>query len=173
MHHAQSLLYGRHDDPAKLDQGIDQCRRALDQYQVLDNPDWEQLSQVRNLDASDREQLRQDVGEALFWAAGASLQKFEIRNPKSEIGLKPTNSASTVPRSEGRSTGSEDLLVALNLSQSAGRCYDVDEVPPAIWLQQAELLRHQGRIGEADVLSEKAEKTPCERLRTAICPPIF
>ena len=78
--------------------------------------------------------------------------------------LNPTNSASTVHRSGGRPTGSEDLRLALELSQSASRCYDSDKVPQAIWLQQAEVLSRQGRTGEADILFQKAERTP---MRTA------
>ena len=140
---AQFLLYGRSYDPEKLDQGIRQCHAALDQYQVLDNPDWRLLPQVRNLEEKDRRKLQEDIGETLFLAARATFDR----------GIQD----SAHPRQE-------DLLLALDLSRSASRCYDADKVPQSIWLQQAELLKQQGRMDEAVILFQKAEKV---RDRTA------
>jgi serine/threonine protein kinase len=73
MRNAQFLLYGRNADKGKLDQGIEQCREALDRYQVLQNPDWEKLPHIRNLPAAEREQLRKDIGEMLFLASRGTL----------------------------------------------------------------------------------------------------
>jgi serine/threonine protein kinase/Flp pilus assembly protein TadD len=143
MLHGQFLLYGRSYDPEKLDQGIRQCRTALDQYQVVDNPDWTRLPQVLNLEEKDRRQLQEDVGETLFLAARATFTRG-VQDPGH-------------PRQE-------DLRLALDLSRSASDCYEEDKIPRALWQQQAELLKLQGRTGEAEILFQKAEKTP---LRTA------
>jgi serine/threonine protein kinase/Flp pilus assembly protein TadD len=147
---ARFLLYGRAHDPETLDQGIGRCRTALDYYHVLNNPSWKQFSEVRNLQERDREQLRQDIGETLFLAARATLHRSEIRNPKSETSSDPAH-----PRQE-------DLLLALDLSRSANHCYEEDKIPRALWQQQAELLKRQGLTREAEVLFQKAEKTPLQ-----------
>jgi tetratricopeptide (TPR) repeat protein len=141
---ARVLLYGQRHDPEKLELGLNQCWAALDRYQVLDDPDWMRLPQVRNLSEADQKQLQQDVGETLFLTARATVQKSESVDPAR-------------PRQE-------DLLLALNLSRAAGRCYEANQTPRALWQQQAELLKLQGRTSEAEIFSRKADEAP---LRTA------
>jgi len=92
-------------------------------YQVLDNPDWRLLPQIRNLEEKDRRKLQEDIGETLFLAARATFAR----------GVQDT----THPRQE-------DLLLALDLTRSASDCFEEDKIPQALWQQQAELLKRLG-----------------------------
>ena len=42
--------------------------------------------------------------------------------------------------------------MALDLSRSAGDCFEEDKIPQALWQQQAELLKRQGLIDELDLM---------------------
>ena len=53
MRSAQLLLNGRAEDRRQVDEGILRCRRALDQYQVLDTTAWQELPGVRHLPEGD------------------------------------------------------------------------------------------------------------------------
>jgi tetratricopeptide (TPR) repeat protein len=143
LHNAQFLLYGGTTDREKLDQGIDQCRQALDRYQVLNNPDWKELSEIRNLPFPDRAELQEEIGEVLFLTARAklSLANYQPDEPRKK-----------------------EVALALRLSQAAETCYDAENVPRALWQQQAEMLERKGNTGAASVLFQKAEVAP---LRTA------
>jgi serine/threonine protein kinase len=110
MQTSRFLLYGRTGSPTQLDVGLDQCRRALDRYEVLDNPSWQALPAVRRLPAEDRDQLRAGVGELLFLSARAKLL---------EAAYRPD-----APRRE------EQVGLALRFNDAAAACYDDDQVPP-------------------------------------------
>jgi serine/threonine protein kinase/tetratricopeptide (TPR) repeat protein len=143
MNIAKLVLYGRAPDREKLDQGLEQCRKALDRFQVLENADWNRSPEVRRLTDSEHRELQENVGELLFLTARATEAKatYDPAHPRQE-----------------------EILLALHLSQSAAACYDTDKVPKALWEQQAELLQLCGKTGEASALSQKADQTP---LRTA------
>jgi serine/threonine protein kinase/tetratricopeptide (TPR) repeat protein len=144
MRDAQFLLYGRTADREQLDRGIDQCRKTLDRYQVLDNPDWRQLPQFRNLPAAEREQLHGEIGETLYLAARATYLRAVYRPDQPRL---------------------DEVASALSLSQAAEGCYDADYVPRAVWQQQAELFERQGNSDEASALSDRAKKTPLRSAR--------
>jgi serine/threonine protein kinase/tetratricopeptide (TPR) repeat protein len=140
---AKLVLYGRAPDRSQLDQGLEQCRQALDRYQVLKTADWSLSPEIRRLPEAERHELQENVGELLFLTARATETKasYDPAHPRKD-----------------------ELLLALNLSQSAINCYDPDKVPRALWQQQAELLDLHGKKGEATALFQKADQTP---VRTA------
>ena len=144
LHTAQFLLYSRSPAEEQLDRGIDQCRQALGRFQVLDNPDWPNEPNVRNLSTADQERLQEDVGEALFLTARATFQRAVYHPDR--------------PRPD-------EVLVALSLNQQAENCYEPDKVPRALWQQRGELLKYQKDDVEAALVLERAERTPLRNAR--------
>jgi len=139
VRNAQFLLYARDLDQEKLSEGIDQCRRALDRYQVLDNPNWRELSEVRNLPSEQRNRLQADIGESLLLASRATFQRAVYRPERPDQGA---------------------LAMALDLSAAAEKCYDDGNVPAALWRHRGELLKSLGQDREARELVTKAESVP-------------
>jgi eukaryotic-like serine/threonine-protein kinase len=140
---AKLVLYGRAPDRQQLDQGLEQCRRALGRYQVLENVNWQDTPDLRRLPEADRQELQENIGELLFLAARATEAKatYDPAHPQQD-----------------------EVLLAMNLSRSALSCYDTDKIPKALWQQQAELLELHGKKGEATALFKKVDQTP---VRTA------
>jgi serine/threonine protein kinase/Tfp pilus assembly protein PilF len=116
---------------------VSSCRRALDRYEVLTNPVWQQAAAFRRLPPEDQGQVRADAGELLFLlAALAADAEADPSGPDSQ------------------------LRRALDLNSRAESCYPQDEVPTAVLRQRAALVRRLGEPAEAERLMARAETTP-------------
>jgi serine/threonine protein kinase/Flp pilus assembly protein TadD len=144
MQTAQYLLYGRTANRDQLADGMNRCRDTLDRYQVLDNPAWEEGAKVRPLAATDRERLREDVGELLFLLARATSLDA-VYQP--DLGRQQ-----------------EQVGQALRWNEAATLCYAGDHVPRAVVEQRGELRQRLGDQDEAQHLFLQAADMP---LRTA------
>jgi serine/threonine protein kinase/Flp pilus assembly protein TadD len=113
------------------------CRRALDRYEVLNNPDWQRAAAFRRLPPEDQGQVRAGAGELLFLLAALSA-----------------GAESDPPRHDGR------LRSALELNSRAESCYPPNGAPAALFRQRAALLRQLGEPAEAERLLARAEATP-------------
>ena len=114
---------------------------ARPRYQVAGNAELA-THEVPNLPPADREQLRKDIGEALFLASRATFSAPCTSRP-------PT-------ATEARG-GEPEPSRPSNLH--AGKD------PPALWQQRGELLKYQKNDGEASRLLRLAEETPLRSAR--------
>jgi tetratricopeptide (TPR) repeat protein len=137
---AQLLLTARAEDRRQVDEGMVWCRRALDHYQVLDNPGWEDAPSVRRLPAAERQELRQAAAELMLLLARANA-----------LGAAPGKDE-------------EAVRLALGMNERAAAVCPDEGLTRALWAQRAELSRLLGKLDDARALREKAEKVP---LRTA------
>jgi serine/threonine protein kinase/tetratricopeptide (TPR) repeat protein len=147
---ADVLLGARGLEPRLIDEGIAVCRRALDRFQVLDNPGWRRSSLVTILPEADQLHLRQDIGWLLFlWARATSWQ------------------AESLPDLARRA---ERHNLALRLNALAQGSVGEAASPRAWWRQRADLKERMGKVDEAQRLRARAEsapeETPRERLLT-------
>ena len=138
----QLLLRQVHDSEgpfssADLKENLLASRRALDYYQVVDNPSWNDLPQVLDLPLDEEERLRMDVADLLFWLANA--YRFDLVPP-------------------GKSPESP-LVSAWNLNQRAEACFKFQPVPRAILIQKGQLAEQMGKK-EAKQILARAEKLP-------------
>jgi eukaryotic-like serine/threonine-protein kinase len=124
----------------QLEDGIGKSRSALGRYQVLDNPAWRSLPDVRHLPPEDRQRLEDEIGQLLLIEARAAEAK-----------------AVALPDWSRRE---EALRDAVRLCALAESCYAADGAPQALWKQQAELHGLLGRGEEARRLLDRAEQTP-------------
>jgi serine/threonine protein kinase/Tfp pilus assembly protein PilF len=113
------------------------CRRALDRYEVLNNPDWQWAAAFRRLPPKDEGRVRAGAGELLFLLAALSAE-----------------TETDPPRPDGR------LRSALGLNSRAESCFPPDGAPAALLRQRAALLRQLGELAEAERLLSRAEATP-------------
>jgi eukaryotic-like serine/threonine-protein kinase len=67
---SQDLLTS--DDPIQLQEGARLAEKTLRNYGVLDRADWMEQQQVKELSPSDRERLKEQVGELAFLLARAA-----------------------------------------------------------------------------------------------------
>ena len=88
-------------------------RRALDFYQVIDNPLWQELPPFIDLTIHDQNQVRREVADLLFWLAHA--YRFRL------IPLEKSSESSSA--------------VAWDMNQRAEACFPQGDLPPAIVLQ--------------------------------------
>jgi serine/threonine protein kinase/Flp pilus assembly protein TadD len=133
----QFLLFTR-GVPGELEEGQARCREELDRYGVLTDPDWRDRPRFAALYADDRKRLEPDLGELLYLLARAEERRnTEAKSP--EEGWRER---------------------ALGWIEQAVTLFPKDEVPPALWEQQIELLWDLGREEAAKAASEKAAKSP-------------
>lgn len=86
------------------------CERVLATYQVLNDPAWFDVPQVRRLSATEQARLREEVGELLLLWARAVIQE-----------------------------GPEHRAEALKLNALAAACFPADAVPATVQRQHAAL----------------------------------
>lgn len=140
----QFLITADTGDGKQHEHGMEECRRLLDSYRVLENDSWQDLPAVRHLPAPERTMLREQIGELLFLYAQAIAR--EARDQ--------TDAARRADR----------LEFALQLNTRAQACQDVEQPSRALALQRAELQDLLGRSEEARTLRATAQELP---LRTA------
>jgi tetratricopeptide (TPR) repeat protein len=109
------------------------CRRVLDRYQVLSREGWREGDQFRPLRPADRDWLEGEIGELLF------LLARHLTRP---------------------GAGDARLEEALGLNREAERCFSREDVPPSVWSQRADLLRHQGQQAEAKEAQARGQEPP-------------
>ena len=137
---AQFLLYSRHADHRQLDEGMTHCRSALRRFEILDNPNWQQLSAARHLREADRTRLRDEAGEVLFLLARAAALRAQAQ-----------------PGPVQRDAGLDE---AVRCNQLAEACFGAELVPRAVWEQRADLAKLRGDAREAAEFAQKASTIP-------------
>jgi serine/threonine protein kinase/Flp pilus assembly protein TadD len=140
MRTAQFLLTTRRADAEQLDAGIRTARGALDRYQAIDNPAWQNLPAVQRLPEGERARLREEVPEGLLLLAQATSAQA--------IG------AADRPKQE------DQFRLALHLNERAEACTGSDQVSRALLLQRADLVGLLGRDPDAQRLREEASRVP-------------
>jgi eukaryotic-like serine/threonine-protein kinase len=133
---ARALLLDREAGREQQEEGVRLCRSGLERFGALAPRPWQEHAAVQALDAGEREQLGEHVGNLLFLLAEALRQRAPW-------------SADANP--EGQ------LRQALELNTRALACYQGRETPPALWRQRADLA---GILGEKD-----EERRSFEQLR--------
>lgn len=123
-HEAELLVTLRQPDQDELPQddellrGIALSRELLDGYGVLDDPQWREDSKVRYLSIDQQRQLREHIGELLFFLARAESVLAEAGKPAERA---------------------ERLRKALNYNHDAQEVYPSDQIPEPIEQQRDEL----------------------------------
>jgi serine/threonine protein kinase/tetratricopeptide (TPR) repeat protein len=137
---AQFFLTGREEGAEYLEESLITCRRALARYRVLDDPAWQQASAIQYLPPVEQARLQEAMGELLYLTAGATyLQSIDCPNAARRA---------------------EQLQDAARLSGLAVSCFKQDEVPNAVLMLRAALIRLAGYEAEADQLQGQARHVP-------------
>jgi tetratricopeptide (TPR) repeat protein len=114
-------------DRGQIEEGLLHCRRAVDRYGVLDDPNWSDRSLAASLPPADRARLRQDLGDLLLLWAQTLMD---------------------------RSSGSEGDARVRTLNEAADRldraasCFGPEASPRALLLARADLER--ARVGDTE-----------------------
>ncbi len=135
----RELLGAQGDDGLQRERAIDRGRQALARYSILDDARWRDRPEVVALAPQDRERLRREAGVLLLVLAGAQA--------------RPTAVAPGVVRDDA------PVRAALKLNEQAETCY-ADDLPPALWLQRANLLRRLGDAVAAKQYRARADGMP-------------
>jgi eukaryotic-like serine/threonine-protein kinase len=139
MKEARFLLNPRAIDGDHLGEGISRCRRALDRYQVVDNPSWQDQPAVSHLPAPDKEQLRAEIGDLLLLLAQATAAQAPAASDSQQA---------------------EALRSALRLNERAEEVFPGQCPRRAVWAQRADLAALLGQGAEAQRWREQAEQAP-------------
>jgi serine/threonine protein kinase/tetratricopeptide (TPR) repeat protein len=141
---AQYNAYTQGDNRDLLEEGCRQARRCLDQFGVLERPDWQQRAPWIHLPAEARPALQEDIAEALLLLARGESRLAETRRAESQA---------------------DAWRSALNLARQAGEYFDESTAPSLVWKLQAELLERLGQDAEARQMQDRAGKTPARTPR--------
>ncbi|HEV3116028.1 MAG TPA: protein kinase [Gemmataceae bacterium] len=140
----QFLLNARSSDRDHLEEGIRLGREALENYQVLDKPAWQEQQAVRHLSAVNHAKLRAELQDLLLLLSRATLLRAAAADSASQK--------------------QEQLRTALDLNRTAESVCQDEPASQALLAQRVELLTLLGQRAEAQRLHRQAEQTP---LRTA------
>jgi tetratricopeptide (TPR) repeat protein len=141
---AQLGIYARVGERDELVRGMAACRRALDRYHVLDDPDWRTRPAFARLSTEQQARVTEDIADLLLLSARGTLL------------LLPPDAAQ-----DARSAAAAE---ALRLNKLAEECHADGAVPRALWEQRAQLREILGDDAEARRLRDQAAALP---LRTA------
>jgi len=119
--------------PNQWDTSVALCRKALDRFDVVGNPAWQESSAFQRLSTESQEQLRGEVGVLLFLLAALSTGWDAAQGSSATLGA------------------------ALELNLQAAACYPSDHMPVALLYQRAVLTKQHGQPDEATQLLKKAE----------------
>jgi serine/threonine protein kinase/Tfp pilus assembly protein PilF len=141
---AQFFLCPRNLGREQLEQGLRACRSALDQYQVVENAEWQKLPDVRRLDRDEQERLCEEVGELfILLAHGTALEAGYQADPvERQARFTLAMSFNTMAESRAGGPASGPLL-----------------------LQRADLSEYLGLFADAETLREKAKTCPARTVR--------
>jgi eukaryotic-like serine/threonine-protein kinase len=131
-------------DPARIEEGIAACRRALGRYGVLDSPSWARSALVRYLPGDDQARVRAGVGEVLMFWARALARQADGQDP---------------------SRRAELVRDALRWNALAEACYGPGEAPRILWAQRSGLAELAGDRDGAARARERARAAPVRSLR--------
>ncbi len=126
-------LSNRHEDAVQVQKGEEAGRKTLALYDLPDNPDWETLPVVRNLNPKDRERLKGDLAQLLLLLGKSTLVEAEFF---------------AVPEQR-----EEKLQLAMNLTSLAETCYGADGAPKALLEQRRTLASKLGKKREAEAIA--------------------
>jgi serine/threonine protein kinase len=140
LHYQHALMSSHEPDTPALAAVRDLSARALQVYQVPDNPSWPDLPVVQNLDPAERDMLRQIIGDMLMtWTEAETIR------------------AARAPPGAARQ---EAMRRAWCLHEGTAACLGEDRVGPEWWRQRGVLLAVEGKEQEARNLFRKAEQMP-------------
>jgi eukaryotic-like serine/threonine-protein kinase len=131
------LLSARDSNPLQFEEGQSLCRQSLERYHVLDDPRWRDRPAARLLAPADRDRLFRVMGELLLLYSRAVSWECEARSDPA-----------------GRA---KQLKFATRLSELADSCFGSENAPRALWLQQSDIAKAEGRDVESERLLKKAE----------------
>lgn len=142
MERAQLLILNvLRPDQQQLDDGMAECRTALDLYGVLNDPQWRDRPAFKNLPPEDQPRVAEELGKGLLLLAQGTL-------------LHSSNHPERTSREEQART-------ALQWNQRAENVFPDGKVPAVLWMQRARCLRLLGQSPqEADRLDALARSTP-------------
>jgi eukaryotic-like serine/threonine-protein kinase len=141
----QALLNAGNPLRGDLLRGLDVSRRALAEYGVVENAEWQDQPVVLALEPSERDRLRQHVGEMLLtWSEALGLQGEHYSTPEE----RPAR-----------------LALAWQLNQRAEACLAGGPPSRFLWQQRARLARLLDRPADAERYQQQAERTPAATAR--------
>jgi serine/threonine protein kinase/Flp pilus assembly protein TadD len=123
------LLADTGAESAQQDEGMALCRRHAERFGVLDSPHWLESAQTLALDDEQRGQLRDDMGELLWFWARALTRKTSGPANQHERGAQ--------------------FELGLRLNTLGAACFPAEETPAPVLRQQARLLEALDRSDEA------------------------
>lgn len=119
-------------------QGEQACLRALDRYDVLQDPHWRRQGWVRSLPVEEQQRLQGEVGELCLLLARQTQES---------------------------ATTSEQLEQAQCLLDRAEECFSPGDAPGILWKQRARLWDRLGNPREAERAECAAGRTPPQSTR--------
>lgn len=163
----QSLFDEESLQQEAFNQDVVRCRAALERYQVLENPNWQDSPHVKLLPERERTQLQQDIAELLYLLNRATL--FEVVQAKQK--LRPwqvvhvlVSPNPTAFLDVGRVGSYARIAEALRLNGVAFECYPYRR-PRSLVMQRAELARLHGDQAAAEDFLARAERTEPQSVR--------
>ena len=149
---AQETLASFHDDAQttyfllnartakdQLDEGEQACRTALGRYQILENPSWRERAPVKRLSNENQQALQQEAGQLLVMLAHAQQLAGDIESDPARR--------------------TEKFQAGIEFCALAGKCFQDDQTPQALWKQQGELYRRLNEREKAAQSLERARQT--------------
>ncbi len=128
---ARTALSAPGEDTSQRARGEELARQALNRFRIFEDPDWGEGPLVAALAAPERERLRREAGDLLLLLARA-------------------RSLPDAARAHDEPSRQREVRAALALNRQAEGCFAAEAVPPALWLQRADLHRQLGERAEAE-----------------------
>lgn len=160
----QILPEARPYEEKNLALAVDECRKSLSPYRVLEDPRWQLQPMVTGLPPADRDMLLAKVAELLY--ALARAEQVPVARLVSQSRQHATVSAAQLLPGCGREIWGAwaaviqtRLQTVLALNEQAHACVNGD-LPRYLVLQRAELAQLQGDFSGAQRLQEFAETIP-------------
>ncbi len=142
---------------------LEQCRRALARYKVLEDAAWQERPGFRLLPPSEQDRLRRDVGELLYLLAREPLLRVaraaEISHEAEESALLlPLPAPGRASLGAVRAASDARVREALALNERAAKCFPEGRPACCLLLQRAVATRFLGKKAEYERLATEARK---------------